>query len=77
MEKEISSELDVELKLDKDSGRLEIIGEYEGKLGGAKVSLFTDAAKLIDKLTDIIPGQWDDELLDGLAQKLLSKKTGE
>ena len=76
MEKEISTELDVDLNLDSETGRLEISGNYEGKIGGAKVSLYTDAVKLVDKLTDVIPGDWDDALLDDLAAKLLSKKTG-
>lgn len=75
-EVELSSEVDIEVSLDRDSGRLSLAGKYEGKMGGADIVLHTDAVKLIDKLTDLIPGEWDDRILDNLAQKLLSKKTG-
>lgn len=58
-------------------GKAELSFSYEGKLGGAKITVFTDAAKLVDKITDMIPGEWDDTLLDGLAKKLLAKKSAE
>lgn len=69
---EISSESDLSVGVEK--GRAEIVASYEGKLGGAKIVLHADAADLVDKLTDAIPGEWDDRILDSLAEKLLSKK---
>lgn len=75
-DEELSSEADLEVKL-TDEGKAELSFDYEGKLGGAKLTVYTDAVKLVDKITDLIPGEWDDKLLDSLAEKLLAKKTGE
>ena len=73
MEKEISSELDFEVRLEDGSAVIAL--DYDGKYAGAKLEISLDAAKLVDKLTDLIPGEWDDALLDDLAKRLLSKKS--
>ena len=70
--KEISSEFDVKLEL--DGADVVIKGEYDGKLMGAGAFIKTDLAKLVDKLTDLIPGDWDDALIDPLVEKLVKKK---
>lgn len=72
---EIGKELDFEIKIENGQALIEV--EHEGKLGFAKVQVGVNAAQLIDKITDLIPGEWDDALIDDLAKKLLSKKTGE
>ena len=71
---EVSADSDVEIEFN-DKGQAVLSFNHEGKLGGVKVIAYTDAAKLVDKITDMIPGEWDDRLLDDLAKKLLSKKT--
>lgn len=65
-----------EYKVDFSDGRLRIEASYTGK--GLRAGSFVegDAVYLVDKITDAIPGEWDDELLDGLAEKILSKKSG-
>jgi len=68
----ISNEADLDIKF--HDGKLEIVLNYEGKLGGASISLFTDAAKLIDKITDLTPTEWDDRVIDPLVRKILAKK---
>lgn len=75
IEKKLGGELDLDIKLDGAQAVITIV--HEGSLGFAKFEVGTDAVKLIDKITDMIPGDWDDALIDGLAEKLLSKKTGE
>ena len=57
-------------------GSLKLSVEYKGKLGGADLGVTVDAVQLIDAITDAIPGEMDDAIIDGLAQKLLAKKTG-
>lgn len=75
IEKEISSELKFDAKL--DGGNAVLSFDYSGKMGGAKIEAYVGLAELVDKITDLIPGEWDDTLLDGLAAKFLAKKTGE
>jgi hypothetical protein len=73
IEKEISSELDVKVELEGAS--VIIRAEYDGKMGGAGLYVKTDLAKLVDKITDLIPGEWDDAMIDPLVEKLLKKKS--
>ena len=70
---EVSSESEVDVKL--VDGKAVISFNYEGKAGGVRVEAYTDPVALVDKITDMIPGEWDDALLDNLAKKLLGKKT--
>jgi len=72
-EVEIGSELDFEVKL--EDGKAIIGLEHEGSLGFAKVEVGVDAVKLVDKLTDLIPGEMDDAILDNWVANLLAKKT--
>lgn len=74
IKKEISGELDFDIKLEGASAVLTF--KHEGKLGFAELKAGVNAAQLVDKITDIIPGEWDDTLLDDLAARVLSKKTG-
>jgi len=57
---EISKELDVKVEIKE--GKLFLTGDYEGKLGGAKLELHVGADQLIDAITAKIPGQIDDKL---------------
>jgi len=49
--------------------------KYKGKLGGAGAYGYVPAVDLVDKLTDLIPGEIDDTLLDNWIKKLADKKT--
>lgn len=73
MEKKLGGELELDIKL--EDGMAKIVLVHEGELGGAKIEAYVSAVKLVDKVTDLIPGEWDDQLLDGLASKILSKKS--
>lgn len=73
MEKQIGTELDFDVKIEDGKAIVEL--NHEGTLGFAKIQVGLDAAKLVDKLTDLIPGETDDLLLDEWAKRLLSKKT--
>lgn len=57
---EISKELDVKVEIKE--GKLFLVGNYEGKLGGAKLELFVGADQLIDTITAKIPGEIDNKL---------------
>jgi len=70
---ELGSELDFNLKLEDGKAIIEL--EHEGSLGFAKVQVGVDAVKLVDKLTDLIPGEMDDAILDKWVASLLTKKT--
>lgn len=56
-------------------GNLRIELSYKGEGGKAGMFVEGDAAYLVDKITDAIPGEWDDAVIDGMVEKLLSKKT--
>ena len=76
MEKKIidlGNELKLELSMDGDKVRIE--AKHEGKLGGAGLYAHTGLIELVDALTDLIPGEWDDRLIDPLVAKMLSKKS--
>ena len=74
--KEISSEVKLDVELTEEN-TAELTVSYGGKMGGAKLVAYVSLAELVDKITDLIPGEWDDKILDGLAAKFLAKKTGE
>lgn len=73
-------------KIEKDLGKeLKLIGEYidgqikleivhAGSIGGAGAYVVADAYAIVDAVTDLIPGNWDDAVLDPLAKKFLSKE---
>lgn len=75
MEKEIElgKELKLVLKIEGDKLVLKVV--HSGSLGSANLELGVNAAEVVDALTDLIPGEWDDALLDDLARRVLSKKS--
>lgn len=73
VEKDLGNEL--KLKVEYKDGQIGLSIVHQGKIGGATVMAYVDAPALVDAITDIIPGETDDMLLDTWAQKLLSKKT--
>jgi len=74
VEQEIGPE--AKMRVQFEDGSLEISVDYAGKLGGAGMYLKAEAVKVIDAITDAIPGEMDDAIIDSMAKKLLSKKTG-
>jgi len=70
---ELGSELDFNVKLEDGKAVIEL--EHEGTIGFAKIQVGVDAVKLVDKLTDLIPGEMDDALLDTWVARLVEKKT--
>ena len=72
IEKELGKELDFEIK--RDGAEAIIVLEHVGKLGSVKLEAKTDLATLVDKITDLIPGDWDDTMIDPLVAKLAAKK---
>lgn len=75
VEKDLGPE--AKLKVAYENGEMEISVSHKGTIGRASLAVAVDAAQLVDAITDVIPGEWDDALLDEMAQKLLAKKTGE
>ncbi len=73
VEKDLGSEL--KLRVEYKDGQIALSLVHKGTIGGASVMGHIDAAALVDAITDIIPGDMDDALLDTWAQKLLAKKT--
>ena len=73
VEKDLGPETKLTLEYKDGDICLKVI--HAGKIGGAGAEIFVDGAMLIDAITDLIPGEWDDKILDGLAEKVLSKKT--
>jgi len=71
--KELGKELNLDLRLEGSDAV--IIINHEGTLGSVKIEGKISLALLIDKLTDLIPGEWDDNLIDPLVAKFLAKKS--
>ena len=57
---EISKELDV--KIEVKEGKIILVGDYEGKLGGVKLELSVSADKLIDAIVLKTDNTIDDKL---------------
>ena len=57
---EVSKELDV--KIEVKEGKIILVGDYEGKIGGAKLELAVSTDQLIDAITAKIPGEIDNKL---------------
>ena len=57
---EVSKELEV--KIEVKEGKIVLVGDYEGKLGGAKLELSVSTDQLIDAITAKIPGEIDNKL---------------
>lgn len=73
VKKELGKELELDLRLEGADAVISL--EHVGALGSAKFEGKINAALLVDKITDLIPGEWDDKLLDDLAAKILVKKS--
>lgn len=73
MKKELGGELELDVKI--ENGKAILIVKHEGKLGSIELKGTLDAVILVDKITDAIPGEWDDTLLDPLVAKLMAKKS--
>lgn len=67
---------EAELSVSIEDGNVLIGVDYQGKLAGASLAIEIEAVQLIDAITDAIPGEMDDAIIDSLAKKLLAKKTG-
>ena len=65
---EVSKELDV--KIEVKEGKIILIGDYEGKLGGAKLELSVCTDKLIDVIVAKTENTIDDTLGDLLKAAL-------
>ena len=57
---EVSKELDV--KIEVKEGKIILVGDYEGKIGGAKLELSVSTDQLIDAICAKIPGEIDNKL---------------
>ena len=57
---EISKELDV--KIEVKEGKIILVGDYEGKLGGVKLEISVSADKLIDAIVLKTDNTIDDKL---------------
>lgn len=72
---QIGKELELKIEVNEENQAV-MTFTHVGSVGFATFIAGLDAVKLIDKITDAIPGHWDDDIFDSLAVKLLSKKTG-
>lgn len=57
---EVSKELDV--KVEVKEGKIILVGDYEGKLGGVKLELSVSADKLIDAIVIKTDNTIDDKI---------------
>lgn len=74
IEKDIGPE--AKLKVQFVDGKIQLNIDHQGKIGGAGMYAHVDAYTLVDAITDAIPGEWDDALIDPIVKKLTAKKTG-
>ena len=64
IEKEISKEVDLEMRF--ENKKVKLVVNYEGRGAGAEVAVYVDAVYFIDLLADAIPGTLDDVVLEML-----------
>ena len=62
MEKSMEVSKELEVKIEVKEGKIVLVGDYEGKLGGAKLELSVSTDQLIDAITAKIPGEIDNKL---------------
>ena len=62
MEKEIEISKELEAKIEIKDGKLAVVADYVGKIGGAEVKIFVTTDAVIDLICAKIPGQIDDKL---------------
>ena len=66
MEKEISKELGLDLKFDKEKKTVRLSLDYDGKMADAGMFIELDSIQFIDLLAEKIPGKLDDMAFDYL-----------
>ena len=62
MEKSVEVSKELEVKIEVKEGKIILIGDYEGKLGGVELKLSVSTDQLIDAITAKIPGEIDNKL---------------
>ena len=62
MEKSLEVSKELEVKIEIKEGKIFLIGDYEGKLGGVELKLSVNTDQLIDAITAKIPGEIDNKL---------------
>lgn len=62
MEKSVEVSKELEVKIEVKEGKIILIGDYEGKLGGVELKLSVSAEQLVDAITAKIPGEIDNKL---------------
>ena len=62
MEKEVEISKELDVKVEIKEGKIILVGDYAGKLGGAELKLFIGVDQLIDAITAKIPGEIDNKL---------------
>lgn len=62
MEKALEVSKELEVKIEVKEGKIILIGDYEGKLGGVELKLSVSTDQLIDAITAKIPGEIDNKL---------------
>lgn len=75
--KKVVKELGPETKLIAEylNGKVTLSVDYNGKLVGANAAIHSELYQLVDAITDVIPGDWDDQFIDPLIKKLSAKKS--
>lgn len=62
MEKSLEVSKELEVKIEIKEGKIFLVGDYEGKLGGAKLELSVSTDQLIDEITSKTENTIDDKL---------------
>ena len=62
MEKSLEVSKELEVKIEIKAGKIFLVGDYEGKLGGAKLELSVSTDQLIDAVTKKTENTIDDKL---------------
>ena len=62
MEKSVEVSKELEVKIEVKEGKIILIGDYEGKLGGAELKLSVSAEKLIDAIVAKTDNTIDDKI---------------
>lgn len=62
MEKSVEVSKELEVKIEVKEGKIILIGDYEGKLGGVELKLSVSAEKLIDAIVAKTDNTIDDKI---------------
>ena len=62
MEKSVEVSKELEVKIEVKEGKIILIGDYEGKLGGVELKLSVNAEKLIDAIVAKTDNTIDDKI---------------